>query len=163
MEGATKFVGEKDPTTIKYKTLTIESRYKEECADKKMAKAAKEIENGYDHKGYNLNTNKELLKSEDTSIRASLVEFKKLKTTVTEFQDNLSSFIGSVEPMKSTRDRSASVSITKKPPTGTAAAHSPQIAALLRAREANRQANNPNPEPEKEKTQVIEPRSTGPK
>lgn len=163
MESATKFVGEKDTTAIKYKTLVTKSRYQEDCADKAMAKAAKEIENGYEDKGYNLNTNKEMLKAEDTSIRTSLLEFKKLKATVTEFQDNLSSFVSSVEPMKTTRERSTSISITKKPPTDAAAAPSPHVAALLRAREANRQANNPKVEPEKEKGQVTVPKVSGPK
>jgi hypothetical protein len=188
VKSATKFVDEKDDAVMKYKSLMTQSNYYEDSADKTMARAAKEVENHYEDKGYNLNSNKDLMRSEDTNLRTKLTKFKELKATVTDFQDNLSAFVSSVAPMKTTRERSSSVSISKKPsanaeaqspaivkitrersvsmnisntPSASPAAQNPAIAGLLRAREANQA--KANPKKEKEQTLAVEPRRSCPK
>ncbi|MDQ2993344.1 MAG: hypothetical protein M3R00_00120 [Pseudomonadota bacterium] len=77
----------------------------------------------------------------------SVSKFKELKTTVTEFRDNLRAFVSSVVPIERTPDKSANTPITKKVLGAAEGAETvpskkvpPGAAGMMRARETKRES-----------------------
>ncbi len=113
IDSATRFGKQQSEAEKKYKTLITTSEYLQDAAANDMNRAVKDIDN-YKGDDFALKSNIEQIENENASIRLSVSKFKELKTTVTEFRDNLRGFVSSVVPIERTPDKNANTPITKK-------------------------------------------------
>ncbi len=146
IDSVTRFGKEQTDGDKKYKTLVTKSEYLQDAAAGNMSRAEQEI-NHYEENGYQLKSIQDHIQTENTNIRLSVTKFKELKSTVTEFRDNLRAFVSSVVPIERTLDKSASTPITKKVLGAVVGAEAipvkrvpPGAAGMMRAREMKRES-----------------------
>ncbi len=113
LSSAARFGKDQNEDEKKYKILITQSEYLQEFAAKSISKAATDIDS-YTLNDYALKSSLEQIENENVSIRLAVTKFKELKTTVTEFRDNLRGFVNSVVPIERAPDKSAHTPVTRK-------------------------------------------------